>query len=74
MTCHVGITTEPQERRQYWQTQHPFLRNWRIVGRYSTKTDARVRENAEAIRHGCQAHLGGDGDEYATWYVYYFEY
>ena len=74
MACRIGITTDPDERRRYWQTQHPFLRNWQIIGMHFTKTAAQRQENTEAARRGCVSAPGGAGPEAATWHVYYFEY
>ena len=74
MACRVGITTRPDERKQYWKRQHPKLRNWRIINWYGTKTAAQERESLEAERLGCVSHPGGSGDEHAKWYVYHFEY
>ena len=74
MACRVGITQNPQERRLYWSTQHPSLRNWQLLGQYNTKSAAQRAEEHEARVRGCVAHPGGAGPEYSTWHVYYFEY
>lgn len=74
MPCRVGITTNPEERKQHWQNQHPTLRNWQILATYPTKSQAQQRETQEAASRGCQASPGGAGPEVATWSVYYFDY
>ena len=74
MPCRVGITTDPEERRRHWQSQHPTLRNWQILSTHPTKAAAQNRENEEARRRGCQASPGGAGPENAIWSVYYFDY
>ena len=73
MRCRVGITTNPEGRKQYWKRKHPTLRNWKILGRHKTKSSAQTRETAEAKRRGCDASPGGGGQEVATWHVYYFQ-
>ena len=74
MACRIGITTDPQERKRFWQRQHRFVRNWQIISTHRTKTAAQRQERALAARYGCVSHPGGAGPERATWYVYYFEY
>ena len=74
MACKVGMTTDLAARKSYWMGQHPTLHNWIILGTYSSKSAAQAAEIREAARFGCQAYQGGDGPEYATWYVYGFNY
>ena len=74
MPCRVGITTNPSERKRYWESQHSTLRNWRILARGLTKSAAQKLENEEASRLGCTASPGGAGSENASWSVYYFQY
>ena len=74
MPCQVGITTDPDRRRQEWQNQRPTLRNWSILSRHSTRTAAQAAENREARIRGCNSGAGGSGNENDTWYVYYFDY
>ena len=73
MACRVGITTDPEERKRYWQSRYRSLRNWRIVGQYNSKTKAQQEETRLAKIWGCEASPGGVGPEYAVWYVYAFE-
>ncbi len=74
MACRVGITTNPERRRQEWKQQYPTLRGWNILSRHRTKSKAQERERIEAKKRGCEYHPGGAGDEVDTWYVYYFRY
>lgn len=74
MACRIGMTTNPGERKRYWEGQHSTLSNWTILGRYRTKTEAQQAENQFASTYGCVASPGGDGQEYADWVVYKFDY
>ena len=74
MACRVGMTTNPGERKRYWESQHPRLYGWEILGRYKTKTDAQKYENFHARQFGCVSSPGGDGPEWADWVVYKFNY
>lgn len=74
MGCRVGITTDPAARRKYWEGQYPTLRDWRILRECSSKSEAQSWENYYAKDMRCDAHPGGSGPEYATWYVYYFKF
>ncbi len=74
MNCRVGITTDPESRKRFWMGQYPHLRTWQILGTHRSKSEAQRQENFEAQRRGCVAHPGGAGSEYATWYVYFFEF
>jgi len=74
MACRIGITTNPGERKRYWQGQHPTLRNWRILERHSSKSAAQNAEYRLSKKDGCIASAGGDGPEYTDWVVYKFEY
>ena len=75
MTCRVGITTDLEKRKAYWESQHRTLRNWKILsGPHRTKAAAQAREDEEAERLGCVAHPGGPDVPGAMWYVYYFRY
>lgn len=73
MACRVGITTNPGERRRYWESKYSTLRNWRIVSRHETKSAAQQKENEIARSRGCDASPGGAGSAYARWCVYVFD-
>ena len=74
MSCRVGMTTDINSRKRHWESQHSGLYGWQILGTYYTKTEAQRAEKNFANQYGCVSHPGGDGSEYATWYVYKFSY
>lgn len=79
MPCRIGMTTKLAVRKQYWKNRHKREgkgepRDWKILGRYTTKTAAQNAEKRLAALHGCRAFGGGDGDEYDNWVVYKFSY
>ena len=74
MACRIGITANLDDRKRYWKAQHPSMTDWQIVHECRTKTEAQEVETRLAEQYGCEAHHGGDGPEYATWYVYAFNY
>jgi len=73
MPCRVGITTDPEVRRAYWQSQVAGFKNWRILNRFRSREEAQGYESRYARRYGCQAAPGG-ADAPGTWYVYRFDY
>lgn len=73
MPCRVGITTDPGERRSYWENRVVGLTNWRILTSFRSRSAAQQYENEYAVRSGCHAHPGGP-DASGTWYVYRFDY
>lgn len=73
MPCRVGITTNPSQRRAYWETQVVGLKDWRILATYKNKADAQAHETRHAASYGCVAHAGGPQTT-GTWSVYKFEY
>ncbi|MDN5202523.1 hypothetical protein QQ008_14140 [Fulvivirgaceae bacterium BMA10] len=73
MPCRVGITTNPTERKAYWQNQVIGLTNWRILATYNNKADAQAHENRHALSHGCTAQAGGPNAP-GVWSVYKFDY
>lgn len=74
MPCRVGMTTNPESRKKYWESQVVGLSNWKILATARSKTKAQELEIQYAQKYGCNYHPGGDGPEKATWYVYYFKY
>lgn len=73
MACRVGITTNPERRKEEWKREHPRLRNWkqRKVG---SREKAQKIEDRIAIRRNCSAHHGGSSpNKRKPWYVYCFE-
>ena len=55
MPRRVGITTDPDTRRAYWQNQVVGFTNWRILSRFRSRTEAQAYETRYARRYGCQA-------------------
>lgn len=74
MACQVGITMNPERRRQEWEREYPNLRNWELISHHFTRSAAQSREIEEANRRGCNYGSGGGGQENALWYVYRFTY
>ena len=44
MACRIGITTDTEKRKAYWKSQHPTLKDWRIIKVHKTKTEAQAAE------------------------------
>lgn len=76
MGCRVGITTNPEDRKQDWERKYPNLKGWEILASYSYRPLAEAREEDEAGRRGCDTHQGGrePDREGAQWFVYHFEF
>ena len=62
MSCRVGITTDPEKRKQYWQGLHPHLRNWKIIASNLSYLDAQRKETEYAKRCSCESHSGRPGN------------
>ena len=73
MPCRVGITTDPDTRKKYWENQVVGFSRWRILKSFSTKDAAQKFENEYSKKHGCKAHAGGP-DTKGTWYAYRFDF
>ena len=73
MVKRVGITTDPEERRQHWENEHPSLRQWKIVFKGLTYEQAQEEENLY-INKGYQGHPGGEKKPGSIYSVYTFEY
>ncbi len=74
MACRIGITTNPNKRREEWKREHPSLHGWKILAEYGTKTAAQAAETRLARQHGCEASPGGRGAEIGKRIVYKFGY
>lgn len=74
MACRVGMTTDPGERKAYWEARHPTLRNWRIVKSRLTYDEALELEKTTAERGGCEYSPGGQRKRGRVWSVYRFTY
>lgn len=73
MPCRVGITTDPETRKAYWERQVVGLDGWRILAQYTSRDKAQEHETQYAERNGCQAKAGG-ADAPGPWHVYRFDY
>ncbi len=74
MACRIGMTTDPKGRKEYWEKQHPNLKNWVILGKYKSKTVAQGAENILAQQYECDPATGSEGNENDNWCVYKFDY
>ena len=66
MACQIGITTDPDRRRQEWRNQRPTLRGWRILSTHRSKGAAQRGESRLGAQSTCNSHAGGAGPEHAT--------
>ena len=73
MACRIGITTDTEERKRYWQSQCRGFRNWRVIKCGLTKSEAQAMETQLAKAHGCDAHPGGPDSGRRDWCVYVFD-
>lgn len=73
MQCRVGMTTNPDERKAYWERQVVGFSNWQILGKYQSREKAQEAETLYARKFGCQAHPGGQ-ESGGQWVVYKFDY
>ena len=74
MGCRVGMTTNPQARRQDWEREYPNLYNWQIIRDELTYDQALLLEERVAQRYGCDAHGGGPRVEGSVYSVYKFNF
>ena len=82
MPCRVGITTNPEQRKRYWENRVTEFRNWQLHGYHKEKGDAQEEENRlfrrcrvhEKHRGTCHAHHGGGDPDEEGWTVYSFDY
>ena len=74
MACRVGMTTNPGERKRYWESKHPNMYNWEILERHKSKSAAQAAEDRIARQYGCVSAAGGDGPESGDWVIYRFQY
>ena len=73
MGHHVGITTNPEERKKYWTEKDPAIRNWKILGKFNSKSEAQFAQSRYAREMESAVYSGGGGSEEGIWYVYSFE-
>lgn len=73
MGCRIGITTNLEERKQFWQSKYDGFDNWEVLVGPLSKEEAQKKETELAQARSCEAHAGGDdSDTNEGWYVYYF--
>ena len=73
MPCRVGITTDPEARRAFWQSRVVGFTNWRILKTFRSRIAAQQYETEYASRYGCRAAPGG-AHAPGPWYIYRFDY
>lgn len=73
MKKRVGMTTDPERRKQFWQNLYPSLKNWKII-----RENLNYQEAQDLERHyeilGYERGAGGGYVADYTWSVYTFEY
>ena len=74
MSCRVGMTTRPRERRTEWEAVYPNLRGWEILASGLTYQEATAYETRVAEQHGCDQDPGGPYVAGRVWSVYHFYY
>lgn len=82
MPCRVGITTNPEQRKRYWESRVIGFRNWQTHGYYLNKDDAQAKEDRlvqhcsvyERHRGACHGRAGGGSPYEIGWTVYSFDY
>ena len=70
MACRVGMSTNPQERIDYWKEKEGHTYS-RILASRLTYDQALKREKQEAEDRGCRYHGGGQHVDGRVWSVYY---
>ncbi|MBD3249456.1 hypothetical protein GF336_05405 [Candidatus Woesearchaeota archaeon] len=76
MPCRVGMTTDLDARKKYWETVYNKIWNWTVSGPYATREEAQKQETFLALLHKCESGPGGDDPDNPLddWYVYRFQY
>lgn len=73
MPCRVGITTDLEKRKAYWESRVHSLSNWLLLGSCRSRAQAQAHETRYSIAYKCQAAPGGR-DSGGSWHVYRFNY
>lgn len=73
MLCRVGMTTDLEQRKAYWESRVVGLTNWQRLATFSTYDGALDYETKYARLHGCKASEGGPRKP-GPWHVYRFDY
>ena len=73
--CRVGMTTDKEGRKAYWESKIFNTIDWEWFGPYDSRGEAQAEERALAFMHGCEAHPGGrDPEGNLQWWFYKFTY
>lgn len=70
MACRVGMSTDPNERIDYWKRTEGHLAG-RVLATGLTYDDALEVERREARRLGCVQAAGGAREGGRVWAVYH---
>ena len=75
MPCKVGITTAPIVKTLEWKVKYPEFANWRILGCYMNRNEAKHLVKSFASNLNCDAFGLNEKSVKVlpSWYVYYFE-
>lgn len=69
----VGITKDPESRKQHWLQEHPSLKNWTIRSIRRSRSAAMQEEDRIGLSE-CRLWLPRDkGSEIGKWFVYSFD-
>ncbi len=75
MACRIGITTDLEERKKYWESKTEGFSDWKVLKWNLTKEEAQAKETELANKYGCVASPGGpDPATPKAWHVYYFKF
>ena len=69
MACRVGMSTDPQERIEYWKRQEGCTSGG-VVTSGLTYDEALAKERELAQRDGCRQSGGGERKPGRVWSVY----
>ena len=70
MSCRVGMSTDPQERIEYWKNKEGCA-SGRVLHSKLTYDRALELEKKEATERGCSHSSGGPRVSGHVWSVYY---
>ncbi len=74
VSWQIGITTQPQRRKQEWHRIRPSLGNWQILASDLTYAQAQALENYYIRNKGYTGSPGGPMEPGAVYSVYKFSY
>ncbi|MBT3784984.1 hypothetical protein HOF92_08400 [bacterium] len=72
MSCVVGITSDPWSKRRNWESLHPEMENWEIIGEASSIEEAEKLKTAHAKEHGCDEAMPSAEPDSEQWFVFHF--